>query len=104
VFLLAGLLIKNPIIPAASILLWEGLNWFLPSVLKKISIIFYLQSLCPVPTNPLGDIAAPLRLLASTASPTPAPLAITGLLVVAAVVVALAARRARSLEINYSSD
>jgi ABC-type transport system involved in multi-copper enzyme maturation permease subunit len=104
VFLLAGLLFKNPIIPAASILLWEGLNWFLPSVLKKISIIFYLQSLCPVPTNPLGDIAAPLRLLASTASPTPAPLAITGLLVVAAVVVALAARRARSLEINYSSD
>lgn len=104
VFLLAGLLFKNPIIPAASILMWEGLNWFLPSMLKKISIIFYLQSLCPVPTNPLGDIAGPLRLLASTASPTPAPIAVAGLLIVAAAVVAFAALRARSLEINYSTE
>ena len=48
VFLAAGLLFRNPIIPAATVLLWESANLFLPAALKKISVIFYLQSLCPV--------------------------------------------------------
>src|SRR5262249_38295542 len=45
VFLAAGLLFKNPIIPAAAVEVWESLNIFLPAALKKISVIFYLQSL-----------------------------------------------------------
>lgn len=104
VFLFAGLLFKNPLIPASLMLMWEGANWFLPALLKKFSVIFYLQSLCPVPANPMGDIAAPLRLLASTAAPTPAPLAILGLLGLAALLLGLSAMRARKLEINYSTE
>ena len=48
VFLLCGLLFRNPLIPAAVVWVWEGLNPFLPALLKKISVIFYLKSLLPV--------------------------------------------------------
>ena len=34
VFLAAGLLFRNPIIPAATVLLWESANLFLPAALK----------------------------------------------------------------------
>jgi ABC-type transport system involved in multi-copper enzyme maturation permease subunit len=104
VFLAAGLLFRNPIIPAAAVLLWEGANLFLPAVLKKISIIFYLQSLSPVVAPPDQNMPPPLRLLINSAEPTPAPIAILGLLVVTGVVLALAARQARRLEINYGTD
>ena len=43
-----GLFFKNPIVPAAAIFLWEGINPFLPALLKKISVIFYLESMLPV--------------------------------------------------------
>jgi len=45
---MCGLLFRNPLIPAAVVFVWENLNPFLPDLLKKISIIFYLKSLCPV--------------------------------------------------------
>jgi ABC-type transport system involved in multi-copper enzyme maturation permease subunit len=104
VFLAAGLLYKNPMIPAAVLLVWEGANVFLPATLKKISVIHYLQSLCPIPASPSGDISPPLRLLISITEPTPAPLAILGLLTVTLVVLALGAWQARRLEINYSAE
>jgi hypothetical protein len=72
VFLALGFVAKNPMIPAALILGWEYLNFLLPPALKKISVIHYLQSLCPVPLA-AGPFALP-------AEPTPAPLAIGGLL------------------------
>ena len=31
------------------LLAWEGINGFLPEVLQKLSVLYYLQSLCPVP-------------------------------------------------------
>jgi ABC-type transport system involved in multi-copper enzyme maturation permease subunit len=104
VFLLAGLLFKNPIIPAAVILVWEGANWILPELLKKISVIHYLQSLCPLPAGAAPDRNPILALLESTAAPTPAPLAIGGLILVTLGVLFLAATQVRKLEINYSSD
>src|SRR5207237_7969608 len=48
VFLAAGVLMRNPIIPAAVILVWEAINSFLPVFLQKFSVIYYLKSLCPV--------------------------------------------------------
>lgn len=39
VFLAAGLLLRNPIIPAAVILLWESINGFLPATLQKLSVL-----------------------------------------------------------------
>jgi ABC-type transport system involved in multi-copper enzyme maturation permease subunit len=104
VFLAAGLLFRNPIIPAAAVLLWENINPFLPAALKKISVIFYLQSLCPVVAPPNRDMSPVLALLISNAEPTPAVLAVGGLILVTVLVLAIAAQRVRKLEINYGTD
>lgn len=104
VFLAAGLFFRNPLIPAGVVLVWESANLFLPATLKKISVIYYLQSLCPVIAPPDHDINRFLALLISAAEPAPAALAIAGLFVVTALVLLLAARKARTLEINYSAD
>jgi hypothetical protein len=45
-----------------------------------------------------------LSLLISSAEPTPAAWAITGLVAVTAVILVVAARQARRLEINYGTD
>ena len=82
VFLAAGLFFRNPLIPAGIVLVWESANLFLPAALKKISVIFYLQSLCPVVAPPDRDMNQLLALLISSAEPTPAVLAVTGLFVV----------------------
>jgi ABC-type transport system involved in multi-copper enzyme maturation permease subunit len=103
VFLAAGLLFRNPIVPAAVVLLWESANPFLPAALKKISVIFYLQSMCPVVARP-NDMPALAALLLSSAEATPAIWAVGGLVVLTIAVLALAGRQARKLEINYSSD
>jgi hypothetical protein len=103
VFLAAGLLFRNPIIPAAVVLLWESANPFLPAALKKISVIFYLQSMCPVVARQ-NDMPALAALLISSAEATPVIWAASGLVVVTMVILAVAARQARKLEINYSSD
>ena len=104
VFITAGLIWRNPILPAAVLLVWEGANIFLPATLKKISIIHYLQSLCPIPASPSGDVSGALRLLVSITEPTAAPIAIGGLLAVTVAVLVLGAWRARRLEINYSTE
>jgi len=96
VFLTLALVARNPMIPAAAILGWEWLNFLLPPVLKRISVIHYLQSLCPVPVSG-GPFALP-------GEPTPAPLAAGGLLLLVAVLLTLAARRARRLEVLYTGD
>lgn len=97
VFLLCGLLFKNPMIPAATVWVWENLNPFLPSLLKKISVIFYLKSLCPV------EVPVPRPFSVFTVETDPAPLwvAVPGLLAVAAILLVYAAVSARQAEISY---
>ena len=104
IFLAAGLVFKNPIIPATGVMLWEGINLFLPGVLKKISVIYYLQALCPTVAAPESDINPLLRLLISSAEPPAAWLALTGLAIVTLAVLAVAGLRARRLEINYGTE
>ena len=104
IFLAAGLLFRNPIIPAATVLVWEGMNMFLPAALKKVSVIFYLQSLSPVVAPPDANMPALQKLLVTAAEPVPAAWAVLGLLTLTIVVLAVAARKARKLEINYSTD
>jgi hypothetical protein len=96
VFLALALAVRNPMIPAAAILGWEWLNFLLPPVLKKISVIHHLQSLCPVPFD-AGPFALP-------AEPTPAPLAIGGVLLMVGVLLAFAVRRARRREVLYTGE
>lgn len=95
-FLALGLLVKNPMIPAAALLGWEWLNFLLPPALQKISVIHHLQSLCPLPI-PRGPFALP-------SEPTPPILAVPGVLLLAALLLWIAARRARRLEVAYASE
>lgn len=96
VFLAAGLYFRNPILPALALFGWEWLNFLLPPLLKRVSVIHYLQALQPVPP-PEGVLA----LLAQPPSPW---LAVPGLLAVSAVFVALSALRLRRAEIVYGED
>jgi len=95
-FLVVGLFVRNPIIPAVLLYGWEWLNFLLPPLLKKVSVIHYLNSLTPVPINE-GPFAV-------VAEPTPAWIAIPSLIVVTIVVLILAAYRIRHMEIRYGSD
>jgi hypothetical protein len=51
--------LRNPIIAAAVLYGWESVNGILPHALQKMSILYYLQSLCPVPA-PMDDDAPTL--------------------------------------------
>lgn len=104
VFLAAGMLVRNPLIPGAVILLWESINGILPSTLRHISIIYYLKSLCPVDVPMSQNTPPPLALLASNVDPAGPVVAIGGLLLVACAVLAHSMFRVRKMEINYGTD
>ena len=95
-FLVVGLFVRNPIIPALLLYGWEWLNFLLPPLLKKVSVIHYLNSLVPVPVSE-GPFAV-------VAEPTPAWIAIPSMLLVTILVLILAAYRIRHMEIRYGSD
>jgi ABC-type transport system involved in multi-copper enzyme maturation permease subunit len=95
-FLVIGLFFRNPLIPALVAYGWEFINFLLPPVLKKISIVHYLHSLMPIPV-PEGPFAM-------VADPTPAYLSIPGLLVVTAAVLVFASFRIRRMEISYGGE
>jgi ABC-type transport system involved in multi-copper enzyme maturation permease subunit len=95
-FLVVGLFVRNPIIPAVVLYGWEWLNFLLPPLLKKISVIHYLNSLVPVPLSE-GPLAV-------VAEPTPAWIAVPSMLGVTILVLILAAYRIRHMEIRYGSD
>ncbi len=102
VFLAAGILVRNPIIPAAVILVWEAANPLLPALLQKFSVIYYLKSLCPIEVAP--QVPPPFNLLAVNPDPISAFIAVPGLFMVAALVVAWAGMRIRKMEISYSAE
>ena len=49
VFLLFGVLFRNPILPTAALLGWETLHFLLPATLQATSVRFHLKGLAPVP-------------------------------------------------------
>ncbi len=104
VFLAAGLLLRNPIIPAALLLGWEAINGFLPEILQKLSVLYYLQSLCPVPAPFEQDTPALLQLLLAPAAPASRPGAILGLVAVTALVLWVACRAIRRMQVSYGSE
>src|SRR5262249_21168285 len=95
-FMVIGLFFRNPIIPALLAYGWEWINFLLPPVLKKISIIHYLHSLSPVPV-PEGPFAMPTE-------PTPAYISIPGLIIVIAIVLTIASFQIRRMEIRYGGE
>jgi hypothetical protein len=104
VFLAVGLYIRNPIVPAAVLLAWESVNGILPHALQKISILYYLQSLCPVPPPIDNDVPPLIQLLVAPSAPASRPAAILGLLLLTAFVLWIAARAVRRMEISYGSE
>jgi len=97
VFLMSGLFFKNPMIPAAVVWVWENLEPFLPAVLKKISVIFYLKNLCPVEV----PIPPPFNVIVVEADPSPFWIAVPGLLMVAGILLIYSAISAKQTEISY---
>jgi len=104
VFLAVGLYVRNPIIPAAVLLAWEGANGLFPQVMQKMSILYYLQSLCPVPAPMDENAPALVRLLAAPAAPASRPAAILGLLLLTAFVLWIAGLAVRRMQINYGTE
>ena len=96
VFLLVGLFFRNPIIPAGLLYGWEWLNFLLPPLLKKISVIHYLTSLVPVPMS-----EGPFAVLVE---PTPAWISVPSLIIFTGVVLFLASLHIRRMEISYAGD
>jgi hypothetical protein len=104
VFLAVGLYLRNPIIPAAVLLAWESVNGILPHALQKMSILYYLQSLCPVPAPMEADAPTLIQLLASPAAPASRPGAILGLLLLTAFVLWIASLAVRRMQISYGAE
>jgi hypothetical protein len=104
VFLALGMYVRNPIIPAAVLLAWEGINGVLPHAMQKMSILYYLQSLCPVPVPIPDDAPLLVRLLAAPAAPASRPGAILGLLLLTAFVLWIASLAVRRMQISYGAE
>jgi hypothetical protein len=104
VFLAAGMLMRNPVIPAAVLLAWESINGFLPEILQKLSVLYYLQSLCPMPAPTEENMPAMLKLLLAPAAPASHAGAIFGLLIVTAIVLCVACISIRRMEVSYSTE
>ncbi|MEP6850108.1 MAG: hypothetical protein ABI999_14715 [Acidobacteriota bacterium] len=96
VFLIVGLFFRNPIIPGLLLYGWEWINFLLPPLLKKVSVIHYLQSLVPVHMS-----EGPFAVLAE---PTPAWISVPSLLLFTGVVLFLASLHIRRVEISYAGD
>lgn len=96
VFLAAGFFTKSPALPAVTVFGWENLHFLLPPALKKISVIHYLQGLCPVPIS-----QGPLAILADAPSPW---VAVPGLIGLTLVLLFLSAWKIRRMEILYTED
>ena len=104
VFLAFGLVLRNPIIPAIGMLFWENINSILPTLLQKLSVLHYAQSLCPV-SVPIDDkMPFLIRLLISPADPPSITTAVSGFLILTALVLWIASRIVRRLEIDYTAD
>lgn len=102
VFLTAGIRYRNPIIPAAVILVWEAINGFLPALLQKFSVIYYLKSLCPLEISP--DVPKFFALLVVNAEPMPAAIAVPGVILVSLAILLIGAWQLRRAEINYAAE
>jgi len=96
VFLVVGLYLRVLALPALIIFLLELANPLLPAALKKISVIYYLQGLRPLPPPdyPIQIIAEPVSVWVAV----PGFILFTGLTLVAA------ALRIRRMEISYGND
>jgi hypothetical protein len=103
-FLAAGMLFRNPILPAAAILIWEAVNPFLPPLLKQFSVIYYLKSLCPVDVPTPPGTPPLFAMLVSNPDPVSGTVAVVGVVTVALVALYASSLQVRRMEINYTTE
>ena len=96
IFLVVGLVFRNPVVPAAVIWIWEAANLLLPAMLKKFSVVYYLQALYPIPLS--------RTLFEVVTEPPSAWVAVLGAVVVTLAVLALAGWRVRQMEVSYGGE
>src|SRR5260370_10828231 len=99
-FLALSLVFKNPILPGIAVLLWETFHALLPSLLQKLSVMFYLKQLCPlsIPSQVI------LSLFTVVAEPVAAWIAVLGLLTLCMAILVFACVRIPTTEISYLAD
>lgn len=96
VFLLAGIALRNPILPVVLVFGWEAIHFLLPPLLKKFSVIHYVKSLIPLPMSE-GPFAV-------VSDPPSAILSVLGLLVFTGAVLVASSFLMRRFEIDYGDD
>ncbi|HXJ91971.1 MAG TPA: hypothetical protein VMT20_03720 [Terriglobia bacterium] len=106
VFLAAGVLFRNPLIPTLVVLIWEAISGFLPTLLQNFSVIFYLKSLCPVSVPPdiSLDRGNPLALIAVNPTPASVITAVLGLMMLSIAVLIFSSLKVRHMEIDYGTE
>lgn len=104
VFICLGVLFRNALIPSIVVLIWEIVSASLPPLFQKLSVIYYLKSLCPVEvmTSPSGSSF--LSLLVSNPGPARTGVAILAVLLLSAALVTAASARLRHFEIDYDTE
>jgi ABC-type transport system involved in multi-copper enzyme maturation permease subunit len=100
IFLALSLLLKNPIVPAVLVLGWETFTPVLPTLAQRFSITYYLKQLCPVTIPGQGFLA----LFTVVTEPVSTLSAILGPIVLATLVLLLACKFVRRLEISYVAE
>src|SRR3954470_16761612 len=100
IFLALSLLLKNPIVPAVLVLGWETFTPVLPTLAQRFSITYYLKQLCPVTIPGEGFLA----LFTVVTEPVSTLSAILGPIVLATLVLLLACKFVRRLEISYVAE
>jgi ABC-type transport system involved in multi-copper enzyme maturation permease subunit len=96
IFMLAGLLFKNPIITAFVVGAWEAFYFILPESLQKLTVMHYLQSLLPIVID-RGPFSVVI-------DPTGPVLSVVIVLGIAVGFVWLSGKALRKTQITYSSD
>lgn len=99
-FLLLGMLLKNPMPAALLVMGWEAINPIMPALLQKISVSSYIRHLMPVSVKAEGLFA----LLTVVTEPVPPWVATVGVLTIAVAVIATSCAMMRRLEINYATE
>lgn len=100
IFVTLSMFIKNPIIPGVFVLLWETFHSIFPAFLQKMSVMFYLQQLCPVPVPPDNGMA----LFTVVVEPVPGWIAVPGLVCLSVVLLVIACLKIQRMEISYLAD
>jgi ABC-type transport system involved in multi-copper enzyme maturation permease subunit len=96
VFLVMGMLFKNPALPAITLLGWEAFFFVLPETVQKFTVVHYLQSIRPL-TVDLGPFAV-------VADPTPPVLGVPILILFAAAMVWVSGKLLQRTQVTYSAD